>query len=110
MISDDADYLLKKNIEVLNGLFDRKQIDEGGYYKGLVCIAFEYAKQDALASAVVVLSTIPIGYYSNLQAAQLVSDSVYFGLAQELGAMLVERGLAGLESADVRPTQASAQA
>lgn len=110
MISDEGDKLLKENLAVLHQLRQMGQIDDDKYFKGVVCIAYEYAVNDSIASAIALLAMVPEAYYKLVQPTQVLEDGVYWEVASELARLLVAKGYAGLESDDCRPTQAPARA
>ena len=109
-INEEGDRLLKQNLAILAGMRQNRQIDDATYFKGVVCIAYEYAVNDSLSSALALLSLIPEVYFRVAQPQQLSQDNTYWEVASELATILVAKGYAGLESDDVRPTQAPAKA
>lgn len=110
MISDDGDQILKDNLAILSEMHKAERIDDATYFKGVVCLAFEYAVNDSMASAVALLGMVPEVYYKLTLPTQLPADDPYWGIVSELASLLVSKGLAGLESEDVKPTQAPAKA
>lgn len=109
-IDEAAHQYLQANLTTLRGLRANKQLDDAGYYMGVVCVAYEYAVNDSLGQALTLLGTIPETYYSGPAQEQMAANPAYYDVASELAIILVAGGYAGLESDDLRPTQAPATA
>lgn len=107
---DETDELLRDNLMILAQMRANGQINDAQYYKGVVCIAYEYAMNNATADAAALLAGIPEVYFKLVQPTQLVEDVAYREVARDLATILVAKGYAGLESDEARPTQAPAKA
>lgn len=107
----DLDLSSASNEEVLQALkdlFDEKQISDVQYYKGVVGVAADFAKEGDIVSAYVTLAIPPPEYFELIQFRQMQDDPVYAEVAGGLAARLVRYGLDCDD--DLAPTQASATA
>lgn len=110
MISDEGDEILKDNLAVLAQMRSGGRIDDDTYFKGVVCLAYEYGVNDSMASCVALLALVPETYYRLAQPLQLATDDAYWVVANGLAKLLVAKGLAGLEDDSIKPTQPPAKA
>jgi hypothetical protein len=109
-LTDDLKKLLENNLYVLQALHKRGDLDETSYCKGIVCVAYEFALNGGIPTAVSLLSGLPERYYRTAMREQLSADTAFWEVGDKLAILLVEAGFAGLESDDLKPTQAPAKA
>jgi hypothetical protein len=95
-------------LRALKDLLDDRQITDAQYYKGVVGVAADYAKEGDIVSAYVTLAIPPPEYFELIQLRQMQDDPVYAEVAGGLAARLVRYGLDCDE--ELAPTQAPANA
>lgn len=69
-------------------MYESGTIQPASYYKGVVCVAYEYACVDDLDQAQSLLMCVPMAYYRSVQKQQVAEDPNYkkvvSGLARKL--------------------------
>ena len=95
-------------LTALKALYADKQITDLQYYKGVVGIAADIAKDGDLMTAKAILALAPPEYFQLVQLREMQADPLYAEVAAGLAGLLVRYGLD--RDCELAPTQSMGQA
>lgn len=95
-ISEEKRAACEQILESLKHLYASGSIVSGQYYKGLVTVAYEYAKEYEIPDCLLVLSYIPPEYILNEMSKDLDEDDLFREVSFKLSEILEKSGTVSL--------------
>ena len=89
-------------------LRDSNILDDNGYFKELVILAYELGKEGFVDDAITMLLRIDVEYFGRRQLKQAEDDPIYKGILENLQLMIEEHYETSVNT--LMPTQGPAQA
>jgi hypothetical protein len=87
---------LEEAIAAVTKLYREKLLPPEGYFKSMLCLAYEYSVQGENLRAASIAQGVPREYYQKVQRQQMVEDGNYAYVAYTLALNLLQAGFVHL--------------